>query len=229
VRRFVVGDIHGAHRALLQCFGRSGFNRQADLLISLGDLCDGWPEVDKVFDELLAIDNLILLLGNHDQWLLNYFLYNDAPEIWLLQGGDKTLLSFQDGVETAHVELLKQAGLYRVIDRYLFVHGGILPDIPLEDQDEEIFLWDRSLVRNALFHRRSGRNIKLTPYDKVFVGHTPTINFNEMKPIQACEICLMDTGAGWPGGLLTMMDIDSGEIFRSDVVSELYSDAGGRV
>ncbi len=53
-RRFVIGDIHGAHRALLQCFERSGFDRQNDLLICLGDLCDGWPDVDKVFDELLA-------------------------------------------------------------------------------------------------------------------------------------------------------------------------------
>lgn len=42
MRRFVVGDIHGAHKALVQCLERSGFNRDEDFLVSLGDLCDGW-------------------------------------------------------------------------------------------------------------------------------------------------------------------------------------------
>ena len=228
MRRFVIGDIHGALRALLQCFERSEFDRQNDLLISLGDLCDGWPDVDKVFDELLGIQNLVLILGNHDQWLLNYFLYQDAPQIWLIQGGDTTIRSFHQKVTTAYAELLKSAKLYHILDNKLFVHGGILFDMPLESQEEEIFLWDRSLVKNALYQWRQGIDIRLTQYDRVYVGHTPTINFDEVSPIQACEVCLMDTGAGWPGGVLTMMDIDTEQYFTSDVVSELYWEISGR-
>jgi len=228
MNRFVIGDIHGAHRALLQCFARSGFNRESDLLICLGDLCDGWPEVDKVMDELLDLPNLVLLLGNHDQWLLNYFLTGDAPGIWLLQGGDITVGSFQKGISQAQVTLLKQAKLYYLLDNFLFVHGGIKPDVPLLNQDAETFLWDRSLVKRALLLKDQGREEKLTVYRKVFVGHTPTINFDETKPINACEICMMDTGAGWPGGVLTILDVDSGIFWSSDVVSDLYSGTKGR-
>ncbi len=229
MRRFVIGDIHGAHRALLQCLERSGFDGKTDLLISLGDLCDGWPDVEKVFNELLGIKNLVLLMGNHDQWLLNWFLTGAAPDIWLIQGGDSTIISFQTGVTSDQVQLLRNAVLYHQLDNCLFVHGGILPHLPLESQDEEVFLWDRSLVQSALYHRNQGKKVRLTSYDTVYVGHTPTINFDEIRPIHACDVCLMDTGAGWPGGVLTMMDIDTGDYIGSDVVSELYKNTRGRV
>lgn len=228
MRRFVIGDIHGAHRALQQCFKRSGFDRQTDLLICLGDLCDGWPGVDKVFNELLEVRNLVLLLGNHDQWLLNYFLTGDAPDIWLMQGGYQTIKRYKSGVPSTHLELLRNARYYFILDKNLFVHGGFLPEVPIEQQDEEVFLWDRSLVRTALSHKQHGKEVRITPFDMVYVGHTPTINFEDNKPITTCGVCLMDTGAGWPGGILTLMDIDSKRVFQSDRVDELYCGFRGR-
>src|SRR5512145_2661891 len=141
MKRFVIGDIHGAHRALIQCFERSGFTPQEDLLICLGDLCDGWPEVDKVFDELLGIQNLVLILGNHDQWLLNWFLTGEAPDIWLMQGGETTISSFRKGVTPAQIKLIEQARLYYILDNNLFVHGGFLMNRPIDKQDKEILLW----------------------------------------------------------------------------------------
>lgn len=228
MKRFVIGDIHGAHRALLQCFERSGFDRETDLLVCLGDICDGWPDVYRVFEELLLIKNLILLLGNHDDWMYNWFLTGKAPEIWLMQGGENSVSAYGAGIPSAHVEMLKTARLYYLLDNYLFVHGGFLTHIPLADQGKNVFLWDRSLVRTALLKHRRGKTKKITDYDRIFVGHTPTINFGSDKPIEACELCLMDTGAGWPGGILTIMNIDTGETFCSDVVSDLYSGVGGR-
>ena len=65
-RRFVVGDIHGAHKALVQCLKRSNFNYEEDELICLGDVADGWTEVPELFDELLKIKKLIYIMGNHD-------------------------------------------------------------------------------------------------------------------------------------------------------------------
>lgn len=37
-REFVIGDIHGAYRALRQCLTRSDFNYDHDHLICLGDV-----------------------------------------------------------------------------------------------------------------------------------------------------------------------------------------------
>jgi serine/threonine protein phosphatase 1 len=221
-RRFVIGDIHGANIALTQCFDRSEFDRQNDLLICLGDLCDRWPDVDKVFDTLLEIQNLVLLLGNHDYWALEWFLHQSAPDIWLMQGGNVTLNAYRKGVPESHVDLLTKALLFHQLDNKLFVHGGYNPERDIQLQDRDVLLWDRSLIKTALIHRHDRDQVHLTSYDEVYVGHTPTINFGATTPIKACEIFLMDTGAGWPGGVLTMMDIDSKDYFQSDPVDQLY-------
>jgi serine/threonine protein phosphatase 1 len=42
-----------------------------------------------------------------------------------------------------------------------------------------------------------------------------------------CEVWFMDTGAGW-SGKLSMMNIDTKEIFMSDPVPELYPGVKGR-
>jgi serine/threonine protein phosphatase 1 len=228
MRRFVIGDIHGAYKALIQCFERSAIDIQTDLLICLGDICDSWPDVDKVFETLLGITNLVMLLGNHDNWALDWFLTRNAPEIWTGQGGDVTVRAYRKNIPATHIELLKNAKLYYILDNKIFVHGGFLPEKDLRLQDKNIFIWDRSLIRTALNYWFYGENIHLTKFDEVYVGHTPTINFDEKTPIKACEIYLMDTGAGWPGGILTMMDIDTKECFYSDVVSELYRGFSGR-
>lgn len=223
MRRFVIGDIHGAYKALVQCFDRSGFDRDNDLLISLGDLCDGWPDVNKVFDELLSVKNLITILGNHDQWLLKWFRTKEAPDIWLVQGGQSTIQSLGNTSPGRFRELLEKSLLYYTLDNNLFVHGGILTDRPVEDQDEDIFLWDRSLIREVMVNMYKGIDKKLTSYDIIYVGHTPTINFGRPEPIISNGVCLLDTGAGWPGGKLTIMDLDNMDYFSSDNVDELYT------
>ena len=58
MKTFVIGDIHGTYKALLQCFERSGFDYKRDRLVLIGDVCDGYPDVVECFDELLKIDNL---------------------------------------------------------------------------------------------------------------------------------------------------------------------------
>jgi serine/threonine protein phosphatase 1 len=45
MRAFVIGDLHGAYKALEQCLDRSGFDYENDVLIQLGDIADGYPEV----------------------------------------------------------------------------------------------------------------------------------------------------------------------------------------
>ncbi len=48
-KTFVIGDIHGAYRALRQCLERSTFDFEKDRLICLGDVCDGWPETKACY------------------------------------------------------------------------------------------------------------------------------------------------------------------------------------
>ena len=221
-RRFVIGDIHGAYKALVQCFEKARFDPDTELLICLGDVCDRWPEVDKVIDALLKIKHLVMLLGNHDLWALEWFKGGKARDLWLAQGGRDTMVSYAKGIPNSHLQLLQNARLYFMLENKLFVHGGYRPDSEIMHQPKELLLWDRSLVQSALYYKGLQNEIKLTGFEEVYVGHTPTLNFGTTHPIKACEVYLMDTGAGWPGGVLTMMDIDSKEYFQSETNTNLY-------
>ena len=78
-KTFVMGDIHGAYRALRQCLERSEFDFQTDRLICLGDVCDGWPDTKMCIDELLKIQNLTYVLGNHDMCALQWMRSGESP------------------------------------------------------------------------------------------------------------------------------------------------------
>ena len=59
MKRLVIGDIHGAYRALVQVLDRAGFDPKKDLLVSLGDVCDGWSETKQCIDYLMTVKNLV--------------------------------------------------------------------------------------------------------------------------------------------------------------------------
>jgi serine/threonine protein phosphatase 1 len=224
-RTFVIGDIHGAYRALRQCLDRSGFDYNNDHLICLGDVCDGWPETRESINELLKIGNLTYILGNHDQWALLWMKTGEIINGWLAQGGEATVRSYPSGVPEEHLQFLTAALPYYLLNHCLFVHAGIEPLMPLEQQGLDTFLWDRNLALKALeLYEKNITGKKLTQYDEVYIGHTPT-SFD--KPVNAGDVWLMDTGAGWEG-VLSIMEINTKEIFTSDPVPALYPGERGR-
>ncbi|QOI96918.1 MAG: metallophosphoesterase [Flammeovirgaceae bacterium] len=224
MKRFVIGDIHGARKALLQCFEQSGFDYETDLLICLGDVCDGWPETKAAVDELLKVKNLHYILGNHDYLALKWMQYGIREDVWLEQGGLATLQSYREKVNTHHKDFFERALPYFILENKLFVHAGFNPLRPIEEQTLNDFLWDRNLARIAIDFYNKEIDAPLTVYDEVYLGHTP---ITSGKPLHSCGIWLMDTGAGW-SGVLSMMDIDTKEFFTSDPVPSLYPGIEGR-
>jgi serine/threonine protein phosphatase 1 len=223
-RTFVIGDIHGAHKALLQCLSRAGFDRDVDHLIALGDVADGWPDTKKCIDELLTIKNLTFVLGNHDYWTLEWMASGLIESVWYMQGGKATVESYRDGIPSSHILFLKNAVPFHKRGDKVFVHAGLNPDVPLEHQTLQTLLWDRSLSKLAIQNLELQRNIKLTKFEAVYIGHTP---IGGGKPLKAGDVWLMDTAAGW-SGVLSMMDIHSEEVFSSDRVPDLYPGINGR-
>lgn len=223
-RTFVIGDVHGAYRALRQCLQKAAFDYTNDHLICLGDVCDGWPETRESIDELLGIKNVTYILGNHDYWALQWMTTGKAETAWLLQGGESTKTSYRDGVPDTHIKFLTDALPYLLKENKLFVHAGIDRQRKLEQQGLDIFLWDRTLTRTAIDLYKKNITVKLTEYDEVYVGHTP---IPSTRPLLSCGVWLMDTGAGW-NGVLSMMEINTKEVFTSDVVPDLYPGVAGR-
>jgi serine/threonine protein phosphatase 1 len=223
-KTFVLGDIHGAHRALKQCLERSSFDYENDTLICLGDVADGWPDTKAAVEELLTIRNLVYLTGNHDIWARQWMETGEALEIWLDQGGRATCESYKDGIPPSHLRLFKDARDYYIDNNRLFVHAGILAGHTAEECSTQILFWDRSLVRTAVNLEKRNEAHQLTPYTEVYVGHTP-ISFPHPK--KYCEVWMVDTGAAW-SGVLSIMNIDTKEYFTSDIVKELYKGIKGR-
>jgi len=127
----------------------------------------------------------------------------------------------------SHQKLLAKAHHYYIMDQRIFVHAGILPDMDLEYQGQDIFLWDRSLVRIALQLKQEGNERKLGSFDEIYLGHTPTTRWGDFKPVNSCNVWMMDTGAAW-NGRLSIMNIHTKEYFQSDLVWQLYPGIKGR-
>ncbi len=221
MKTFVLGDLHGAHKALLQCLERSGFDRQADRLIALGDICDGYPDVKACIDELRGLPRLELITGNHDLWALGWAREGLKPEMWLAEGGRNTIKAYGGKpMPAAHIEFLSAGRSYLEEAGRLFVHGGFDPERPLGEHSLKELAWDRSLVETAK-NLALGGGGRIGAYQEIYVGHTPTLKFGTDQPLNLANLWMLDTGAGW-SGRLTLMDVETKQFWQSDPVVQLY-------
>jgi serine/threonine protein phosphatase 1 len=226
MRTLVVGDIHGAHKALVQVLERSGFDRDRDRLISLGDVTDYNPESAEVVEALLEIPHLIAIKGNHDIWTADWLINGFKEPMWVPQGGRETIQSYRDTDKTddpGHREFFIGQKLYFVDeDNRLYVHAGFDPGKPLDVQGPMVLCWDRKFweMTGKLWSR--GEPIPDFGFRDIFIGHTPTpIYFPHTNPVNFGNVWNLDQGAK-AQGRLTIMDADTKEYWQSDPVNLLY-------
>lgn len=228
-RRFAIGDIHGAWKALQQVVERSKFNPDEDTLITLGDIVDGWSEVYECIQYLSKVKNIVQVRGNHDEWAVDYLKTGATPGIWTSQGGKGTLRSFMKLTVEQKADVykfLEQRLPFYTLEKKVFVHGGINPYIPVEKQDRYEMMWDRTLIERVMVLdkkvvRPYETDIKLGElYDEIYIGHTSTWHWSKV-PYICCGVHCLDQGVGWDGRL-SMIDIDTKEFWQSDAASELY-------
>lgn len=236
MKTFVIGDLHGNYKALIQCLERSKFDRNIDRLICLGDIVDGFPDT-KACVETLRTLNIHLLIGNHDVWALNYWKGAPAEVLWLKQGGQATIDSYGgEKPPKEHLNFFDAAWPFIEWKNTLFVHGGFNHQTSIEGQDLDDLCWDRQMVETAWKKTIRNQPYKFGPYEDIFVGHTSTqcfgvwdgthiIERRTVKPLQLCNIWMIDTGAGWDGKL-TIMNVETKEYWQSDLALQLYPGMG---
>lgn len=234
MRRLVMSDSHGSYKGMMQCLDRSGFNQDTDLLIHMGDIVDGWGQSKESIELVLNMKHVVFLLGNHDQWAMQFYKgeMTDDLSSWLRHGGAATKASY--GLETlmdaAHLELLMNAKPYYITeDNKLFVHAGFDPQQDLAQTDKHVLIWNREFARNCYMLHKESQNFKIEPFEEIYIGHTPTTNFDKSytTPLQLGNVTLMDTGAAFQGRL-SIMDIDTKQVWQSDKSKLLYPDQRGR-
>jgi serine/threonine protein phosphatase 1 len=196
---FAIGDIHGCHRALLRLLDlcRDHVQGQDHRFVFIGDYVDRGPDSRAVIATLRdlaqrAPGNVICLMGNHEELMLEAIDSGD-PTWWLNNGGGETLASYgvRDPASLPREEVAWIRSLDLFVDdgRRYFVHAGIDPDLPLDEQPRETLLWIR-----GKFHRAT------RDYGRLIVhGHTPT---RDARPEVRPNRINIDTACVY-GGVLT--------------------------
>ncbi|MDO5702581.1 MAG: metallophosphoesterase, partial [Lachnospiraceae bacterium] len=114
--------------------------KSEDTLIVLGDLFDRGRHSFDVLREMQALkkamgDRLILIRGNHDQFLLDYIKSTSVMSLWEYNGGARTLESFsKHGVPVEEAgELLMSGVLWYETEDFIAVHAGLKSEHPEEN------------------------------------------------------------------------------------------------
>jgi len=240
MRTLAVGDIHGGLQGLIQVLERANLSSD-DELIFLGDYVDGWSEAAQVIQHLIELsktNTCVFIKGNHDIWCEQWLAFGTVNDVWYKNGGKETIESY-DGFskeeKLMHLDFFEAMTLYHLdSENRLFLHAGFTSMHGVERElHKENFYFDRTLWEMALtMDNRIGKDSKIYPnrlkhYSEIYIGHTPTINFGNDKPMNAANVWNVDTGATFTGKL-SAIDIDTKEIFQSDKVMDLYPDEVGR-
>ena len=239
-RTLVVGDIHGALKALKQVLERVKINKN-DHLIFLGDYVDGWSDTAKTIDYLIklkASHNCTFIRGNHDELCYDWLKTGKNNPMWLYHGGQTTVDSYQNvgkDIRQIHIDFLEELENYFLdTKKRLFIHAGYtnLHGVAHEYYSR-MFYWDRTLWEMALSIdpaiTESDRYYpkRLIHYKEIYIGHTPVTRIGKETPVKAANVWNIDTGAAFKGPL-TIMDVDSKKFWQSDAVYKLYPDENGR-
>ena len=186
--------------------------------IFLGDYIDRGPASREVLDRLIARSRareMVCLKGNHEIFVEGFLNDPGVLSDWRNYGGLQTLLSYglTPSVKMNPAEQARLAAAFGqalplnhrlflgglrpsfTCGDYFFVHAGVQPGIPLEEQHEEDLLWIREdfLLCEADF-------------SKIVVhGHTP-VREPDIRPNRIN----IDTGA-YASGQLTCLMLEGDE------------------
>ncbi len=237
---YAIGDIHGGLRALNELLALLPLQPQ-DGLVFLGDYVDGWSESAGVIDRLLELEtqfDCIFLLGNHDAWSLQWLKTGQTDELWLSSGGQATIESYAN-VDTAqrslHIDFMERLRPWFVDeDKNIFIHAGFCSmHGPQHDRYETNWYWDRTLWEMAIaLNPQLDKESPFYPkrlkhFNQLFIGHTPTTNYDIDTPIKAANLWNVDTGAAFRGKL-TGLCVQTGQYWQSSPVHHLYPGETGR-
>jgi len=172
-RVYAVGDIHGRLDLLQQLVDKIADDDLArgpagtTELILLGDFVDRGPDSAGVLDYVLQLQQwwpaITCLQGNHEEVFLMAARGDESALRFMTRiGGRETLLSYgateqdldqmtlgelRDWLMTAvperHLQFMENMAEKVIIGDYAFVHAGIRPQVPLDEQEPRDLRWIR--------------------------------------------------------------------------------------
>jgi serine/threonine protein phosphatase 1 len=215
-RTIAIGDIHGCDVALAALVDMLQ-PAADDTLVILGDVVDRGPGSRQAVEQLLELQQrcrLVLIMGNHDEMMIEAMRRGNAIRAWLQFGGQQAVESYggdPGDIPNEHLEFLEAGLNYWETETEIFVHGNLEPGVPLEQQDPEWMRWTH--LSGAEQPHPSGR--------RVICGHTSLKN--GVPGIVEGWVCI-DTFA-FGGQPLTALDVGSDLVYQADQQGQRWEPA----
>ena len=197
VRVYAIGDVHGRLDLLMKLMTKIAEDRADNpaaryKVIFLGDYVDRGNQSRELLDLLSQgpVDGFetVYLTGNHEDYLLRFLTDTSNASTWLYYGGANTLISygipasplqnnpdrliaiqqkFRNALPESHLAFLRRLEISHVEGDYFFVHAGVRPGVPLDDQATEDLLWIRDeFLASKADHGRvivHGHSVRMRP------------------------------------------------------------------
>jgi serine/threonine protein phosphatase 1 len=218
-RVYAIGDIHGRLdllTALIDAVEADDAARPPaqTMMILLGDLIDRGPDSAGVLDlarQWQARRPVRILMGNHEEMMLQSFGSIDRLKHFLRHGGRETVLSYGvdetryadapfeevhdmmlEAIPVADIEFMRSFEDQIWLGDYLFVHAGVRPGVWIESQKRTDLRWIREPFLSSEEHHGA----------MVVHGHT----INDAAEQRDNRIGI-DTGA-YMSGVLTALALE---------------------
>lgn len=209
MRTFVLTDIHGKNDLFRTTLKQVGL-KKSDKLILLGDLIDRGEDSKGLIDTILLLKDsgfdITCLIGNHEKMFLDAFEGVNNLNLWLMNGGDKTLSSFLtssiEKIPSKYINFIKSFKYYHEFEQYILVHAGLNMKISNPYSDLNTLVWEREplkyLDENWLGNRMliHGHNpTTQTSIEESIKNNSPIISIDNgvyMKKDGYGSLCIME-------------------------------------
>ncbi|MEM1277377.1 MAG: metallophosphoesterase family protein [Pseudomonadota bacterium] len=230
LRLYAIGDVHGCLDALLDMHEAIrqdlvAYPAKDWRIIHLGDYIDRGPDRPGVISalvELVRDRRTYAVLGNHDQFLIDFLNDPGAPSFasWIAIGGAETIEAYKgwfdlrlsddltarrvlrahllEVLPSAHIRFLSTLPHMLHFGDFTFVHAGVRPGIPLDQQSEEDLIW----IREPFLSSKQDLGAVIVH------GHTPS----DRVVVRANRIGV-DTGAVF-GGVLSCVVLEDDQRYQ---------------
>lgn len=245
---WVIGDIHGFYQSFISLIDELNLGEN-DRVVLLGDLIDRGPNSYGVVHTARTNEQIFCVKGNHEAMMAENFSLEGLQDpnidllVWIKNGGDTTVRSYLNAFNNVltqpdHQAMKKQIKddnewietlpLHIVLKEWRLVHAGYKPNLPLDEQTEDEYLWIRKEFHEVLKpvdHQRT-----------VVFGHTPTASLpghgeqswgkvwrsevclNNARPAAiGLDTCLYHAKQGMPA-VLTAFNLQDGRVVQQSRV-----------
>ena len=237
-RDFVIGDLHGEIGQLSRELQRVDFDERKDRLFSVGDLIDRGEDSLGAF-RLLKEPWFHAVQGNHERMMCEYLFGGTNDFGWALEEG-LWYQSVEDTNEALALARIAQSLPFLIVvgecvNRFQVVHAEMPNmDCPISNQLDsdaiEHMTWSPQLHRSVNAFQACNALMEplgspvaiaelegLANYQPVDTNHVLTFCGHSMlcRPMLWHSHYFVDTGAGWPGGKLSLINVrDAIEQYR---------------